>query len=82
MKGELTVEVTFDGDGMTDIAVKDHQETYGIGYGLDTTPVEVMPGKMVEAQSVNVDSITGATITSMAIKRAVTDCIEHTHTIK
>ncbi len=76
MKGELTVEVTFDGDGMTDIAVKDHQETYGIGYGLDTTPVEVMPGKMVEAQSVNVDSITGATITSMAIKRAVTDCIE------
>lgn len=76
MNGELTVEVTFDADSITDITVKDQVETYGIGYGMTTTPVEVMPGKMVGAQSVNVDSITGATITSMAIKRAVTDCIK------
>ena len=76
MNGELAVEVTFDEDSITDVAVKDHVETYGIGYGMATTPVEVMPGKIVEAQSVNVDSITGATITCMAIKRAVSDCIE------
>lgn len=76
MNGELTVEVTFDENSIKDIVVKDHLETYGIGYGMDTTPVEVMPRQMVEAQSVNVDSITGATITSMAIKRAVADCVE------
>ena len=76
MNGELAVEVTFDEDSITDVAVKDHVETYGIGYGMATTPVEVMPGKIVEAQSVNVDSITGATITCMAIKRAVSDCVQ------
>ena len=76
MKGDMTVEVTFDEDSITDVTVKDHVETYGIGYGMSTTPVEVMPEKIVKAQSVNVDSITGATITCMAIKRAVSDCIE------
>ena len=76
MKGDVTVEVTFDEDSITDVTVKDHVETYGIGYGMSTTPVEVMPEKIVKAQSVNVDSITGATITCMAIKRAVSDCIE------
>ncbi len=75
MNGDLTVEVSFSSDSITDIAVKDQVETYGIGYGMNTTPIEVMPKKMVEAQSVNIDSITGATITSMAIKRAVSDCV-------
>ncbi len=76
MNGDLTVEVTFNADSITDITVKDQVETYGIGCGMSTTPVEVMPEKMVKAQSVNVDTITGATITSMAIQRAVTDCIQ------
>ena len=76
MNGDLTVEVSFSSDNITDISVKDQVETYGIGYGMNTTPIEVMPKKMVEAQSVNIDSITGATITSMAIKRAVSDCVE------
>ena len=31
MKGDVTVEVTVSEDAITDIVVKDHQETYGIG---------------------------------------------------
>ena len=48
MKGEMTVEVTFDADAITDIAVKEHQETYGIGWGLKTAPVEALPPVMLE----------------------------------
>lgn len=75
MNGDVAVEVTFDADSITDIVVTEQSETYGLGQGLSTCPVEVLPGRMVEAQSVNVDSVTGATITSAAIKTAVSDCI-------
>lgn len=75
MKGEMTVEVTFDADAITDIAVKEHQETYGIGWGLKTAPVEALPPVMLENQTANVDAVTGATITSMAIRTAVSDCV-------
>lgn len=73
--GDLTVEVTVSETGLTDVKVTDHQETYGIGYGSSLTPIEVLPKLMVENQTVNVDSISGATITSAAIKAAVTDCL-------
>ncbi len=76
MNGAVTVEVTFDDDSITDITVTEQSETYGVGQGLSTSPVEVLPEKIVEYQSVNVESVTGATITSAAIKLAVMDCIE------
>ena len=76
MNGEVTVEVVFDDTSITDITVTNQSETYGIGQGLDTTPVEALPEQMLAGQTVNVDSITGATITSAAIKAAVTDCVE------
>ena len=37
MKGDVTVEVTVSEDAITDVVVKEHQETYGIGYGLETS---------------------------------------------
>ncbi len=76
MNGDVTVEVTFDEESITDITVVEQSETYGVGQGLSCTPVEAMPGKILEAQSVNVDNITGATITSTAIRLAVSDCVE------
>ncbi len=76
MNGEVTVEVVFDDTSITAITVTNQSETYGIGQGLDTTPVEALPEQMLAGQTVNVDSITGATITSAAIKAAVTDCVE------
>lgn len=75
MNGSVVVEVTFDADSITDITVKEQSETYGLGQGLATCPVEALPGQILAAQSVNVDSVTGATITSMAVKMAVSDCI-------
>lgn len=75
MKGEISVDVTFSADAITDVTVKSHQETYGIGYGLETSPVEVLPKQIVETQSLGVDNITGATITTAAIKNAVASAV-------
>lgn len=73
--GELTVEVTFDETSIVDVQVTEHVETYGLGYGLPTSPVENLGAAIVAAQSLAVDSVTSATITSSAIKRAVADCV-------
>lgn len=75
MKGDVTVEVTFTDAEITKVDIKDQHETLGVGYGLDMTPVEVLPGKIVETQSLNVDTVTGATITSNAILNAVGDAV-------
>lgn len=75
MKGDVTVEVTFTDTEITKVDIKDQHETFGVGYGLDMTPVEVLPSKIVETQSLNVDTITGATITSNAILNAVSDAV-------
>ena len=40
-------------------------------------PVEKLPGAIVEANSVDVDGVTGATVTSDAIKAAVTEAINN-----
>ena len=76
MKGELKVDVTVSEEAITDIVVKEHNETYGIGYGLKTSPVEVIPGQIVEHQSLAVEMVSGATITSAAIKNAVANALE------
>lgn len=75
MKGDIVVEVTVSADAITEVAVKEHQETYGIGYGLETAPVEALPKEIVETQSLGLDNITGATITSAAVKTAVANAV-------
>lgn len=70
--GEVTVEVTFTTDKIANIKVVKHEETVGIG----SKAVEVLPGRMTEAQSPNVDGVTGATITTTAIRTAVSDCVK------
>ena len=74
-KGDVTVSVTVDETSIKDVKVTEHGETYGVGCGLSTTPIETIPAAIVAAQSLAVDSVTSATVTSMAIKAAVTDCI-------
>ncbi|MEG1858461.1 MAG: FAD-dependent oxidoreductase, partial [Pseudoflavonifractor sp.] len=72
--GDMVVEATFDATSITAVKVGDHKETYGLGYGLTTAPIEVLPDAIVKAQSLAVDSVASATITSAAIKAAVADC--------
>ncbi len=70
--GEMTVEVTVSEDEIISIEVTDHQETPGIS----DYPLTEIPAEIVEYQSLNVDSVTGATMTSSAIVRAVSDALE------
>ena len=65
--GDLTVEVTADANHIYAIEVTDHQETEGIG----TVAIEKLPAAIIAAQSLDVDDISSATVTSGAIKEAV-----------
>lgn len=69
---DLSVEVTFSDEFIEEVVVTEHQETEGIG----TTAVEMIPGAIVNSQSLGVDAVAGATITSEAIIDAVADCVE------
>ena len=76
MGGELTVDVTFTEDAITDVKVTKHGETYGLGYGVVNAPVDSFPGLIVENQSLAIDTVTGATITSNAVLNAVADAVK------
>ncbi|WP_428910030.1 FMN-binding protein [Niallia sp. Krafla_26] len=63
----LKVTVVITDRKIAEVNVIDHDETDGFG----TKAIESLPGKMVEAQSTKVDTISGATQTSKAIVEAV-----------
>ena len=68
----LTVECVFTEDAIESIEITSHSETAGIG----NIAVEQLPQMIVDAQSLGVDGISGATLTSFAIKYAVRQCVE------
>ena len=71
-KGAIEVSVTVDENGVvTDIQVTKNGDTAGIA----DAAVEAMPGRIMAAQSANVDGVSGATMTSEAIKMAVLDAV-------
>jgi len=71
MQGALSVEVTVSPSAITSVRVTDHVETPG----LADWPVELIPARIVEHQSLAVDVLTGATLTSRAILFAAEDCL-------
>lgn len=71
MNGDVKVNVTFSETSITGVQVLEHSETEGIG----DNAVNELPGLIVRKQSVEIDGISGATMTSNAIKEAVADCI-------
>ncbi len=62
------VEVTIEGQAITGIELLKHSHGQG-------GPAEVLPGHVVEAQSLDVDMITGATYSSMVILKAIEDAL-------
>lgn len=70
--GDITVEVTFGSDKIEAVKVVSHTETEGIG----TNATDTLPEKIVEKQSLGIDAVAGATITSDAIIEAVADCVK------
>ena len=69
--GNVVVEVKADANTIYEVNVLEQNETPGIG----SVAVEKLPGAMVEANSIEVDGISGATVTSTAIKTAVAEAL-------
>lgn len=70
--GELKAEVTFTADSIESITVTENAETPGIS----DLPKEKVPAAIITYQSLGVDAVTGATLTSNAIVTAVADAAE------
>lgn len=82
MNDDVKVKVTLKDKKIESIEVVEHSETPGIGGELKDIdgnvrqvglkiPVTDIPKEIVESQSLNVDNITGATASSVAVKKAV-----------
>jgi fumarate reductase flavoprotein subunit len=69
--GPVVVEVKADANTIYEVNVLQQNETPGIG----SVAVEKLPGAMVAANTIEVDGITGATVTTTAIKAAVTEAL-------
>ncbi len=87
MNGMIEVAVTIKDGMIANIEVADNEETPGIGGRLlnssdevvtsgGSAPVDLLPRLITENNSLAVDLVTGATITSAALLGAVQDCIE------
>ncbi len=70
--GDVTVTLIMDGTDIVEVKVVGDSETAGIG----SNAIEQLPAKIAEADSADVDVISGATITSTAILDAVKEILD------
>ena len=70
--GDVHVAVTIEGGKIVSVVVGEHQETPGIC----EPAIEKVPQAIVDNQSISVDGVTGATMTSDAIKSAVEQALK------
>lgn len=86
MNDDIEVQVEIADGKIASVEILNESETPGIGGPLLTeagdilelggkTPVQLYPELIVEHQSIELDNVTGATITSASIKSAVKDCL-------
>lgn len=71
ISSDVTVKATFGKDRIAEIAVDVSGETKGIGAEIG----EVMAKRMLAAQDCSVDGVSGATVTSNAVRTALADCM-------
>lgn len=71
MGGELHLFATFDSEGLTQIEIGEHAETPL----LSDLALSRIPADIVAFQSLDVDTVSGSTITSNAVLSAVSDTI-------
>ena len=67
VESTITATVTVKGHKISAVSVKDNGNTYA----QYTSPYTVVPKRIVDAQSTDVDGVTGATYSSDAVKKAV-----------
>lgn len=70
---DLEVEVVVEGGTIVDVVVIDHAETDG----LADPAIEDVPAAIIENNSTEVDTVSGATVTSEAIIEAVNTALEN-----
>ncbi len=86
MNADIEVTVTIADGKIADVEVSPNSETPGIGGQLldkdgnvvtsvGKAPVDLIPEKVVEGNTLAVDLVTGATITSAAVLFAIKDCV-------
>lgn len=75
-RGKLVVSVTLEPERIKSVKIVSHSEVRGIGWGLNTSPVEVVPEQIVEYQSLQIPEVVGAETTTQAILTAVTSAIK------
>ncbi len=71
--GDITVNTTFKDGKIESVEIVSQEETQGIS----NDPIEQMGQRIVDAQSVAVDTFSGATMTSRGIINAVSNSIEN-----
>lgn len=69
--GELTVEVTFSTNRIEEVKAISHNETLM----TSNAAFERIPKDIVEQQSLNIDTVSGATLTSFALLNATADAV-------
>lgn len=72
--GDVTITLTFENGKLTNAAGEGLKETAGLG----DKAIETMTAAMVEAGSIDVDSVSGATVTSTAVKKAANAALAET----
>lgn len=70
--GEIVVEVTVSEHAIENIEVVACNDTDGV----KNVPLERIPSQIIEHQSLNVDAVSGATLTSLFLKNAITDAVK------
>lgn len=70
--GDVPVQVTIKGDKIAEIKILDWSETHPVA----DLPREKIPADIVKYQSLQVDAISGATLTSFGILAAVEDAVK------
>ncbi len=70
--GDVVVEVTADENTIYNVEVTEQNETVGIG----SVAVETLPGEIVSNQTLDIEGISGATVTSTAILSAAAAALE------
>ncbi|MCT0161926.1 FAD-binding protein [Lactiplantibacillus pentosus] len=71
--GQVVVRITYADDQLTNVEVVEQHETGEVG----GRAVAELPAKMVAANTYDVDAISGASVSSQAIKSAVKDALAH-----
>lgn len=69
--GPITVQITTSTEGIDGIEVLSHSESPV----MSENALEILPAKIIATQNVNVDAVSGATLTSMGILSAVADAL-------